>query len=108
MGRKPASGIAAGLRGPEGGRIAEDQLAHIDWMEAVDILARIDAAHHRVGIDVGRQRGLDEDAVDRRVAVETIDDCEQFLRARFGRQDDGLRVHPGLAAGLPLGAHIHL
>ena len=38
----------------------------IDDMEAVDILGRIDGVEDRLGIDLLRQRQLDEDAVDRR------------------------------------------
>ncbi len=47
-------------------------------MEAVDVLVGIDPQQYRVGIDIGRQRQLDEDAVDRGVGVEPIDQRDQL------------------------------
>jgi hypothetical protein len=71
--------------GDEAARLSDEEFAHVDRMEAVDVFCRIDAADDVDGIDAGRQRELDEDAVDLWVFVEEVDFLLQFLFGDGGR-----------------------
>ena len=63
-----------------------EQPADVERVEAVDVLRRIDRLEHARGVDLLRQRQLDQDAVHRRVGVERCDLREQVASADVGRQ----------------------
>jgi hypothetical protein len=50
----------------------------VERVEAVDVLGRVDRGDHPRGVDLRRQRQLDEDAVDALVGVELRDQVEQL------------------------------
>ncbi len=89
--------------------IACRQLAGIDDMQTIDVLFRQDRLDDRFGIQVFRQRQLNEDAVQRGVGVERLHQGSQlFLRRLLGQRvlDGGeatflghlaLRGHVGVA-----------
>jgi hypothetical protein len=55
-------------------------------MEAVHIFGRRDGEQNSLAVDLGRQRHLDQDAVDFRTAVQFADDSQQVLGGnRIGR-----------------------
>ena len=55
-----------------------DELAHVHRMKAVHVLGGIDPIEHLLGVDVLRQRQLDQDAVNRGIGVEPVDDRQQL------------------------------
>lgn len=71
--------------GDKAARLSDEEFAHVDRVKAVDIFCGIDAADDVGGIDAGRQRELDEDAVDRGIFVEEVDFLLQFLFGDGGR-----------------------
>ena len=71
--------------------LAEQELAHVDRMKAVDVLAVIDGAENLVLLEVAWQRRLDENAVDLGVAIEAVDQREQFRLRRLLLQHDRIR-----------------
>ena len=71
-------------------------------MKAVDILGGVDALHHHVGVEMLRQRQLDEDAVHRGIGVQAIDKPQEFVRLGVGREPVLDALDPRLAAGLAL------
>ncbi len=75
-------------------------------MEAVDVLGGIDRLDHLEGGDVLRQRQLNEDAVDRGVGVEALDDREQVMFRGFLGKHMLEGAHAGLDRTLALGLHI--
>ena len=58
--------------------LAQGQMTDVFGMEAVHVLARIDAMDQAGGIRNTRQRQLHQDAVDRRIGVQAIDQRQQF------------------------------
>ena len=75
-------------------------------MEAVDVLGRIDRGDDSRGVDLRGKRKLDEDSVDRVVAIQPIDQIEQLrLRNRVGKLVREAR-HPGFGGRLALGADV--
>jgi hypothetical protein len=52
--------------------------AEVEGVETVDVLVGRDAAEHRHLVDVFRQGRLDENAVDRGVGVELVDQGEKL------------------------------
>ena len=77
-------------------------------MQAVDVLGRIDALGDLIGIDGFGQRQLHQDAVDRGIGIQAIDQRQQLaLRRRrrqvVGKGDHADRVgHPALVAYVDL------
>src|SRR5436190_22205394 len=61
---------AGGSAGDEACRIAEEQLAHVVGMKAIDVFVGVDRGINLGRIDVVGNRRLDEDAVDVLVLVE--------------------------------------
>jgi hypothetical protein len=80
--------------------------ADVVGVETVDVLVRTDALDHRLGIDVRRQRQLHQDAVDAVVGVEAVDQRQQFVLGRRGRQVVRHADHAGAFAGAFLVAHV--
>ena len=75
-------------------------------MEAVHVLVRIDRLDGRLRGDVGGQRQLHQDAVDRRIGVQASDLGDQRFLGRIGRQADRVRRDPDGTGRAILGAHI--
>ena len=76
----------AGVHGAMAPRGAGHQPPGIDRMEAVDVLLRPDCLDHRRLVEMGGQRQLHQDAVDRRIGVERLHDRQQFGLAGRRRQ----------------------
>ena len=55
-----------------------EKLAGIEGMKSIDVLARMNSVKHQARIDLGRQRELDENSVDRRVGIELVNDGQQL------------------------------
>ena len=69
---------------------------------------RIDCLKHPLLVDLLRQRQLHQDAVDRRIAVEPVDQRQKFVGGGLGRRAMELADDAGLFAGLLLVPHIDL
>jgi hypothetical protein len=54
------------------------QLADVQEMEAVDVLVGRYGLGDALLVDVLRQRQLDQDAVDSRIAIQAVDECQDF------------------------------
>ena len=76
---------------------AHDEPTEVHRVEAVDVLVRVDGEQRGELVEVTRQRDLDEEGVDGRVAVEPLDGGEQLGRARVGTEVlvDRLDAHLG-------------
>ena len=77
-------------------------------MKPVDVLCGVDRRDHLAGIDLRRQRQLDENAVHSRVAIERVDEREQRLPAGRCAEPVIDRAHAALRHHLLLGADIDL
>ena len=88
--------------------IANHDLAHIDRMEGVHVLARINMQQHflLVVIVALRQRELTEDTVDFRPLVQGVHQLQQGLLACVGRQVKLFAVKAAFLAIPALAAHI--
>ena len=75
-------------------------------VEPVHVLGGVDALQHGRRADVRRQRQLDEDAVDRRVRVQPVDQREELGLARGGGQVVRDRDDARFLAGAALVAHV--
>ena len=76
--------------------------------ESIDVLVGADGADHRGFIDVLWQGELDQDAVDLGGVVHLLDQRDQLVLARIGREAVVIRVDAGFCAGFLLGADIGL
>jgi len=74
----------------------------VDRMKAIDVLGRIIASEHLLGVDLLRQRQLHQDAVHRRIGIELVHQRHQFGLAHAVRQAMVERRHAGLFRGLAL------
>ena len=103
----PASGTCvaaqqledAGGRGGDEARLVEPEAADVHRVEAVDVLVRIDAVEDAAPRQMGRQRKLHQDAVDRVVGVERVDERQQLALAGGGGQPERAADHAHLLAG---------
>ncbi|MCY1431460.1 hypothetical protein D9M71_474280 [compost metagenome] len=77
-------------------------------MEAVHILVRANALEQQRGVQVCRQRQLQQDAVDGRVVIEAVDQLGQGLLRGFAGQVERLRNEADLFAVLALVRDIDL
>ena len=66
--------------------LAGAELADIDKMEAVDVLFRRNRLDNLASIDVTRKRQLHQNAVDRPVMVQNLDEIHQVSFADIRRQ----------------------
>ena len=80
---------AYGRAGDEPGA-ATDQPAETYGMKTVYIFRGIDGLENALGIDLGREGKLDENAVDGVVIVQVIDEAQHLV----GGDGGGRRVHP--------------
>ena len=78
----------------------------VDGREAVDVLRRIDRGDHRAFGNLLRKRQLDEDAVDRRILVEPVDQSQQLILRDGVGQAVLEAFHARFARRLALGADI--
>ena len=69
--------------GDEAGQ-AQRQPAGADRGQAIDVLARVDPVDHRLLVEMVGKRQLDEDAVDRGIGVEPVDQRVQRLLGGIG------------------------
>ena len=83
-------------------RVALEQEAGVQRVEAVDVLGGIDGPDHAVLVDLVGQRELDEDAGHPLVGVEVADEGEELVLARRHVELVVERLDAGLGAGLPL------
>ena len=82
------------------------QTADVHGMEAVDILIGSDGFEEPFGVDVGRQRKLNEDAVDLVAGVQVSDHGQQLFGGNALGRGEHFGVDSELAAGLYLAAHV--
>ena len=75
-------------------------------MEAIDVLARIDPIQDAPIVDLARERQLDQDAMDRRVGIQSVDRLEESRLRDVGREPVDRAVHAGGLAGVPLVANV--
>ena len=75
-------------------------------METVDVLRGIDEAQYLFGVDRGRQRELDEDAVDLRAAVVVVDLRHHLQGGGRSRQRRRLVIQAQLLAGPGLAPNV--
>ena len=87
--------------------LTDQQLAHVDRMEAVDVLVRTDPTNHRIGRDVLRKRHLHQNAMHRGVGVEAVHLGQQVCLRSLGRHTQRLPPHAGLLRRRPLGPDIY-
>ena len=94
------------------GVVPQHDPPHIEGVERIHILFRGDAVGDVRLVDLLRQRGLDQDAVDLRVGGEPPEQLQQLLLGGVGREavlegpDAQLIAGPGFIADIHLGAHI--
>ena len=86
--------------------VPRDQAGLVQRVQAVDVLGRIDGVEDRRGIDVRRQRQLDENAVGIAARVELLHQLEQLVLRGGRRQLVRDRRDAALGAGLALVAHV--
>ena len=89
-------------------RAALDNAADILGMERIDILQRKNRVQDAGCGNALGQRQLHQDAMHARVAVKPIDERQEFVGRRFGRQPMQAAGEPVLLAGLLLVADIDL
>ena len=99
---------AAKRRAGHHGLLPRPQQPHVRDVEAVDVLRRVDGVDDEVGIEVLRQRQLDEDAVHRRVGVQPRDERQKIGLGGLGGQLVLEGRHPGLGRLLALVADVDL
>ena len=90
------------------------QKTDVDGRKGVDIFQWGHRVEYRplvkpdTSVALRRQGQLDQDAVDRRIVVESADDLEEFLLAGRRRQTKGPTLNSDLLAGPTFVANIHL
>ncbi len=99
--------IPAGVQGIRPTRPL-DQIAHADRMESVNVFGRVDGFQHQLGINLRRQRKLDQNAVNFVTIVQVVDQSEQTLGGGVGGPLDLFAVDPQRLARLHLAADVNL
>ncbi len=84
---------APGRRARRQAILANDKFADILDMEAVHILVRTDRVDHLPFVDLPRQRQLNQNAMHRRVAIQSLHQRQQLALGRISRQLVLERVH---------------
>jgi hypothetical protein len=84
------------------------QFADVHHMKAVDVLCGRNSGQHLHGIDVLRQRQLNENAVNGGIIVELLDNRQNIGLGCFGRQLVLPRIHADFDRLLRLVGHIDL
>ena len=86
--------------------LSDQHLADVDGREAVHVLLRRNRIDNRLVADVLWHRQLDEDAVNRGIDVQVLDELDEFFLGRRLRQTDLARIHARFRAGLLLRGHV--
>ena len=86
--------------------LARRQPTRVDDMKPVDVLGRVDGVDHRGGVDLRRQRQLDQDAMNGWVAIQPFDQGQQIVLTGFDVQPVFETAHPDLQGLAGLVAHI--
>ena len=86
--------------------LAGRQPTRVDDMKPVDVLGRVDGVDHRGGVDLLRQRQLDQDAMNGWVAIQPFDQGQQIVLTGFGVQPVFETAHPHVQGLAGLVAHI--
>ena len=89
-------------------RLVEPEAADVDRVEAVDVLVGIDAVEHPLLVDLPGERELHQDAVDRVLGVELVEQGEELVLGGLGGEPEGAAQHADLGAALDLAAHVGL
>ena len=85
---------------------ALQQLAQVKGMQTVHILGRVQGLDYDRFLDLGRQRQLNEDAVEPGVGVELRNQVQQFGLGGCLVEVEDLAEHPRLVAGPALVPHV--
>jgi hypothetical protein len=88
--------------------LVHEQLADVQRMEPIHVLIRVDRKQDFPGIDLARQRKLDQDAVDVLALVQLVHEAEQVIFRRLRRELILERRYPQALTGLVLVPHIDL
>ena len=83
-----------------------DQFAHVDRVQPVNILVRVDRFDHGKLVHLGRQRELDQDSVEARVFVQFPDGFEDLLVGGVGGKQERVADHAYLIASPAFVAHV--
>ena len=95
-----------GRRAGQGTGLTAEQAARVHGVEGVDVLVRGEAFDDERGIDVARQRKLDEDTVDAPIGVQARHDVEDLGCRDIPREPDGLFLDPDLSRAFRLGGDV--
>ena len=98
----------AGRRAGQERVVADHDPPHVVRVEGVDILARVDMLNHELFVQMLRQRGLHENAVDFFIRIQLFDQCEQLFLRRFRGQNVLFGIDTRFRARLFLVVHIDL
>ena len=82
--------------------------ADIIGVEAIDIFVGLNTFDDQGGIDVGGQRQLNQDAIDRRILIELVDQIQQRLLIGLDRQIIRAGDKPDFLTGAAFAADIDL
>ena len=99
--------MPAGVAGDEG-RPAHGEQPHAGGVEAVDVLGGVEGFDDGERVEVGRQRKLDQDAVEGVVAVQRAHQVENVAVGRGGGEVEDAAVHAYPGAGLDLVADVNV
>jgi hypothetical protein len=83
---RPATGLDARRRAGARAGSTHDELAEVDRVQAVHVLLGVGAQQRGLEVEVPRERVLHQVGVDRRVAVEPVDDGEHVVLRCVGRK----------------------
>jgi len=98
---------AGGGAGDQAGTSA-DEATEIDGMETVHVFGRINGFENTLGINLRRERELDEDSVDVVGTIQVFDDSEQVESSRGGKRSNKRTGETELLAGCNFTFYIKL
>jgi hypothetical protein len=96
----------AARRARQRARLAQDQLAEVDRVQSVRVLGRVHPVQHRVRVEPGRQRQLDDVPGAGGIGVQLVDHRLDLRLAGVGRQVPPDRRDPDLRAVPVLAVHV--
>jgi hypothetical protein len=95
-----------GRRGPEARRVSGGHLPHVFGVEAIHVLAGIDAQQYPAGIDMLGKRQLDQNAVDLGIRVQAVHQGQEVGLTQLRRPGDRLVIETGFVTRLPFHADV--
>src|SRR4029077_6257240 len=98
---------ACGRAGDESGAAA-DQTTEAYWMKAVNVLRGIDSLENALGVDLGREGKLDENAIDGVIVVQVLDEAQHLFGGDGGRMRANPTGQAELLARGDFGFHVKL